>query len=334
MPIPVKIAGIGRYLPDRIVSNSEIETLCKLNTPVGWPPDWIEKRSGVRERRWVKGETNSFMAASAAQEAVAMAGLALTDIDLIINASGTQEQAIPDGGPLLQRELGLGESGIPSFSVHATCLSFLMALDVASQFMLSNRYQRILITTAEIASVGINFNEPESATILGDGAAAVVLTPTRDKHSAFHAAHFETYGKGAELTQIKGGGTRKHPNLAQTMPEDNLFQMSGPRLLMMLRQYGPSFLEQLRPGLSTGLGSIKLVVPHQASSLGLRILTHFGWPSKQIMVTLNTLGNCVSASIPMALYEAMQQGRLQRGDEMLLLGTGAGLSLGGIILTY
>ncbi len=329
MVVPVKIAGLGRYLPQRIVPNSEVEARCRL------PQGWIEKRTGVRERRWVNGETNSFMAARAAKEAINAANLTPADIDLIINASGTQEQAIPDGGPLLQRQLGLGESGIPSFSIHATCLSFLMALDVAANFILTRRYHHILITSADIGSAGINFNEPESASLLGDGAAAVVLTPTPERESSrFQAVHFETYGQGAELTVIKGGGTKKHPNHPQTAFEDNLFHMKGPKLLKMTRQYGADFLERLRPGLSQGLDSTKLVIPHQASLLALRMLRHFGWPNEQVMITLDCFGNCVAASIPMALYEAVKQERLQRGDEIFLLGTGAGLSLGGIILTY
>lgn len=329
MPVPVKIAGVGCYLPPRIVPNSQVEALC------GLPSGWIEKRTGIRERRWVNGESNTFMAAQAAVEAVSQAGLHLTDIDLIINASGTQEQAIPDGGPLLQRELGLGESGIACFSVHATCLGFLMALDVAAGLLATGRYRHILITNADVASCGLNFAEPESAALMGDAAAAVVVTQTPPgESSAFQAFHFKTYGQGANLTEIRGGGSRKHPNHPETRPQDNLFHMEGPALLKMTRHYAPAFLEQLRPGLSAGLGDIKLVIPHQASLLALRMLRHFGWPDAQIMITLVHLGNCVSASIPVALYEAVQQGRLQRGDEVLLVGTGAGLSLGGVILRY
>ena len=117
-PIPTKIVGVGHYLPERVVPNSEIEARC------GLPAGWVAARSGVRERRWVTDETNSYMAAQAALEAIADAGLTLNDIDLLINASGTQEQAIPDGGPLIQRQLGLATSGLPCFSIHATCLSF------------------------------------------------------------------------------------------------------------------------------------------------------------------------------------------------------------------
>ncbi len=157
MALPLKIIGLGRYLPARVVPSREVEVLC------GLPAGWIERRSGVRERRWAagaNGETSSFMGAQAAREAVAEAGLALTDIDLILNASGTPEQAIPDGGPLIQRQLGLGQSGIAALSVHATCLSFLAAIDLSATLLATGRYHRILIVTSEIGSVGINFKEP------------------------------------------------------------------------------------------------------------------------------------------------------------------------------
>lgn len=326
---PIKIAGLGRYLPGRIIPSSEVEALC------GLPAGWIEQRTGVKERRWATGESHAHMAAAAAREAVADAGLALTDIDLIINASGTQEQSIPDGGPLLQRELGLAESGVPCFSVHATCLSFLMALDVAASLLVTDRYRRILIATTEIASVGLNFAEPESAALLGDAAAAAVITRTPPgEPSTLHARHFETYSVGANLAEVRGGGSRYHPNHPDTTPADNLFHMHGPQLLKLTHRYSQNFLEKLRPGLSKSLGSIEWVVPHQASMLGLRLMSHFGWPFERVLITLDRLGNSVAASIPATLYQAVQDGRINRGSEILLVGTGAGLSLGGIILTY
>ncbi len=329
MSASVKIAGLGRYLPEHVVSNSEVEQRC------GLPTGWIEQRTGVLERRWVGQESNAFMAAQAAQEAIENAGLVATDIDLIINASGTQQQSIPDGGALLQRELGLGNSGTPCFSVHATCLSFLMALEIASNFLASGRYHHILISSAEIASRGINFKQPESATLLGDAAAAAVVTKTPNgEAAAIHAFHFETYGKGADLAEVRGGGTRKHPNQPNITPEDNLFSMNGPQLLKLTHQHSTDFLERLQPGLSQGLGDIRLVIPHQASMLGLRLLNRFGWPQEKVAITLDKLGNTVAASIPVTLYQVVQNRQVQRGDKILLVGTGAGLSLGGVILTY
>ena len=205
MSLPIKIAGVGRYLPERVVPSAEVEALC------GLPPGWIERRSGVRERHWATTETSSYMGAQAAREAVAEAGLALSDIDLIMNASGTPEQAIPDGGPLVQRQMGLGSSGIACLSVHATCLSFLAALDLCANLLATGRYQRILIVTSEIGSVGINFKDPESASLIGDAAAAAVVVRTPPgEAAALSAARLETYGDGADFTAIRGAGTRRH----------------------------------------------------------------------------------------------------------------------------
>src|SRR5579859_523733 len=329
MPLPIKIAGLGRYLPERVVPSAEVEALC------GLPAGWIERHSGVRERRWATTETASYMGAQAAREAVTEAGLALSDIDLIVNASGTPEQAIPDGGPLIQRQLGLGASGIACLSVHATCLSFLAAIDVAANLLAMERYRRILIVTSEVGSVGINFKEPESASLIGDAAAAAVVVRTPPGEAAgLHAARLETYGDGADFTAIRGAGTRRPPNHPDTRPEDNLFHMDGRQVLRMALGYSGPFLERLRPGLSRGLGDIALVVPHQPSLVGLRAMQTFGWPAERIVVSIDHLGNCVAASLPATLYEAVRQGRLRRGEQVLLVGTGAGLSLGGVILTY
>jgi len=328
-PIPIKITGLGQYLPARIVRNDEVERLCGLSS------GWIKRWSGVIERRWVTNETSSFMGAEAAKAAVTQAGLALTDLDLIINASGTPEQAIPDGGALIQHQLGLGDSGISCFTTHATCLSFLVALDLSSTLLATGRYQTILIVSSDVGSVGLNFAEPESASLMGDGAAAVVVSRSHaDEASRLHAARLETYSEGAELTVIRGGGTRRHPHNPLTQPEDNLFHMEGTNLLRMVRKYGAGFLERFYPGLSSSLVDIDLVIPHQASQAALRSLRHFGWPADKMVWTLPHLGNCIAASLPLTLYEAVQQNRLQRGDKVLMIGTGAGLSFGGIVLTY
>lgn len=327
--VPLKIAGLGRYLPERVVTNPELETLYGLR------PGWIEHHNGVRERRRATTETNSFMGAAAATEALAAADLQISDIDLILNASGTAEQAIPDSGALIQRALGVGDSGIPCMSVHVTCLSFLAALDLCASFLASGRYRHILVVSSEISSVGLNPQEPESATLIGDAAAAAVITPAPPGESSrLHAALFRTYGDGADFTAVRGGGTRRHPNLPITTTEDNYFHMDGSAVLRLVRSHVDGYLEELYPGLSTGLVDIDAVVPHQASKVGLRMLGRFGWTEDKTIRTLDWLGNCVAASIPATLYEGVADGRIRRGDKVLLVGTGAGLSMGGLVLTY
>ncbi len=324
----MKIAGVGHYLPSRIVTNEWLENECNLKK------GWIKRRTGVEERRWVEGESNSEMGAKAAEEALRMAQILPDQLDLIINASGTPEQAIPDGGALLQRALGLGKSGIPAWTIHATCLSFLVALDTASHFLWSGRYRNILIVSSEVASVGLNRKDPETYSLFGDGAAAVVICPSETKDSFLEQALFATYGEGAELTEIRGCGTKNHPSKPHVPLEDHFFSMKGRSTLRWIRKYKSSFLEELLPGLSQGLGDIKHVVPHQASGVGLRVMESLGWPSEKITRTLPYWGNCVSASLPLTLYQALREKQIQRGDKILLIGTGAGLSLGGIILKY
>jgi 3-oxoacyl-[acyl-carrier-protein] synthase-3 len=329
MSLPLKIVGVGRYLPKRIVPSSEVERMCGLKD------GWIERQTGVRERRWVNGESNSMMAAEAAREAIADAAMTWDQIDLILNASGTPEQAIPDMASLIQRQLGLGSSGIACMTIHATCLSFLVAVDIASTLIECGRYRNIMIVSADIASVALNYKEPESAALFGDAAGAVVVTRTpRGEGSALQVARLETYGEGANLTEIRGGGSRCPPNSETTTAEDNMFHMEGPKVYRLVRRYQDDFMENLRPGLSQGLGDIKLVIPHQASLLALRALRRNNIPDEQVMITLDRYGNCVASSLPITLYEAIKERRMERGDTVLLAGTGAGLSLGGIILTY
>jgi len=328
-PLPLKILGVGRYLPDRIVLSSELERKAGLTA------GWIERKQGVKERRRVALETNSEMSAAAAREALDDAGLQPADLDLILNASGTTEQAIPDGAPLIQHHLGLGESGIACFSVHTTCLSFLTAFDLSASLLATGRYRRILIASAEITSKGLNWADQETSTLFGDGAAAAVvgLTPAGEM-SAVHGARFETYGSGARFTQVMGCGTSRPPNHPDTRAEDNLFHMDAEAVLLMTFRHAPQFLEHLKFAIPGGLSQLDVVIPHQASRLALDSHTRFGFKRQQIVRTLECLGNCVAASIPLTLHAAIRCGRLSRGNRALLLGTGAGLSFGGVVFTY
>jgi 3-oxoacyl-[acyl-carrier-protein] synthase-3 len=327
---PVKISGMGRYLPERVVTAAEIEEMAKL------PAGWVEGKTGVSERRWVNGESTSFMGAQAAREAISNANMKLDDIDLIINASFTPVMAIPDSSCFLHRELGLERSGVPSFSIHATCLSFLRALDTAAALIATGRHRNVLIVSAEVGSIGLNFDEPESAALFGDMAVAAIVTPTpQDEASALLTSRFETYSQGADLCVIRGGGTYRHPNAQHTKREDNLFHMDGPQVFRLAHRYVPNFMEELRPGLSSGLGTISRVVPHQASMFAIASMQRtLGIPDEAVVINVNKYGNCIAASIPGALYEAVGDGRITRGDEILLVGTGAGFAIGGTILVY
>jgi len=274
------------------------------------------------------------MGAAAAKDALEAAEIAAADIDLIINASGTVEQTLPDGGALVQRALGLGRSGIPSFSVNATCLSFLAALQFAGPAIAGGSYRRVLVVSSDVASAGIDWTDPESAGLFGDAAAAAVLVPAEEMASAILTSHFATFGRDAELAQIRGGGTRWHPNDDDAEPAHNLFQMRGPQLLKRVLGRSRGFLDALLEHAPEGAREAALIVPHQASLPGLKLLSALGFEEERTVTTLETCGNCVAASIPLTLHHAVTEGRLERGALALLLGTGAGISMGGALLRF
>ncbi|MEZ6003608.1 MAG: ketoacyl-ACP synthase III [Planctomycetota bacterium] len=329
-PLPVRIAGVGRYLPSQVVDSQRVADLCGCDGP------WLERITGVGQRRWVSGdagEGNAAMGAAAAQEALQAAGWQAEDVDCLIYAAGTVQQLIPDTSVYVLRALGLADRGIVAHSVHSTCLSFVTGLETAAARIATGLSRRVLVVSSEITSGGLDFRDPESAGLFGDGAAAVALQASEPGQMArLESTHFETYASGAEWTTLKGCGTRRPPNDPQTRREDNLFAMDGPEVLRFTLRKAPRFLRRLLGDLDRD--SIDCIIPHQTSKAGLDALERLGMAGDRIVRILPTLGNCVAASIPLALYEAVQSGRLQRGQRALLVGTSAGLTLGGAVLVY
>ncbi len=329
--LPIKMAGLGWFLPERRVTNAELEA------QLGIPTDWIERATGVKERRYVSAyETAVSMGAAAAHMALQHAGLEVSDIDAIIGASAAPQQAIPCTAALLQRELGAPEGASACFDINATCLSFLFALQTAAHLVAANVYHSVLICSSEVVSRSLNPRERESAVLFGDGAAAAVITHSQlGEESAFCQALFETHSSGADLTEIIGGGTLHHPNDPQTTPEMNMFHMSGPAIFRQAALLMEPFLDRFFATSGWDRRQIDGVVPHQASRHAIEQLSRrFGFHSDQIILNIALRGNCVSASIPLAFAEAVYDGRVQRGDRILLVGTGAGLTLGAVALIY
>ena len=254
--------------------------------------------------------------------------------DLIINASGVPKQTIPDTSTFFQKELGF--DGVPSFSIHCTCLSFIAALHTASSLIQSKSYKRILIISSDRGTVGRNFKEPESASLLGDGAAAVLVEPSDIKDRSQFLYHtMNTWPSGTELTEVRGGGTRRHPLDPNTSRNDNLFSMDGPAVYKIARKEVYRML--LKTLKETGLKreSIDWVVPHQASKKAVEAYsTVGGFKKEKVLETVSRFGNCVAASVPMTLVMAIKNDQIKRNDLVMLIGTGAGLSAACSIFRY
>jgi len=319
----IKISGTGIYLPPRVETSEELVT--RINKPV----DWIHQKAGVFERRVSDIDVDK-MGAIAGKEALNNG----PPPDLIINASGVPKQTIPDTSTFFQKEMGF--DGVPSFSIHCTCLSFIVALHTASSLIQSKSYKRILIISSDRGTVGRNFKEPESACLLGDGAAAVLVEPSDMKDRSQFLYHtMNTWPNGTELTEVRGGGTRRHPLDPNTSRNDNLFSMDGPAVYKIARKEVYRML--LKTLKETGLErqSIDWVVPHQASKKAVEAYSTVGGFKKQkVLETVSRFGNCVAASVPMTLVMAIKNDQIKRDDLVMLIGTGAGLSAACSIFRY
>lgn len=328
--LPVKIAGLGWYLPEQCITNNHLEKR------YGIPAQWIEHSTGVQERRYATTETTISMAAAAARMALDDAALDVSSIDVIICASSVPQQAIPCTAALLQRELHAPEGASACFDINATCLGFLFSLHTVAYLIAAGVYRTVLICNSELPSFGLNPAERESVALFGDAATAAVVTRSQEyEESTIWHALFETHSSGADSTQIRGGGTLHHPNNPTTTPEMNLFHMQGPAVFKQALQVLGPFLDRFFCQIGWERTQLDAVVPHQASRHGIDLLTRkLGFRSEQIVNNLALRGNCVSASIPLALAEAVASGRIQRGNRIMLIGTGAGLTLGTLVLTF
>ena len=316
----IKITGFGYYAPPKI------ETAEYVSQKIDKSVDWIISRTGVKERRVSEIDVDK-MGALAAQEAIGESA----PPDLIINASGVPKQTIPDTSVFIQRALGL--KGIPSFSIHSTCLSFLTAFHNAASLIAANQYKKILIVSSDRGTIGRNFSEPESAALLGDASAAIILEPSVD--SKMITYKMETWPEGAEFTQVKGGGTYRHPDNPKTIDRDHYFTMSGPQVYKMARKKVYFMIQQILKDNHLTIHDIDCIIPHQASDTAIKAYSKFGgFPEDKVMNIIGQYGNCVSASIPLALSIAIQNKKIKRGDLVLMIGTGAGLSVASTLFKF
>jgi 3-oxoacyl-[acyl-carrier-protein] synthase-3 len=329
---PITILGTGHALPQREILSSELDI--KLSHPVGY----IESKSGVRKRHFAEPtETAAALGAKAAMQALRSAQLGLNDIDCLVAASATMDQGMPSNAALIHYELGLSNSGVPAFDVNASCLGFLAALDMVSLAIAAGRYRRVLIVAADIASCGLDWESIESSAIFGDGAAAAVVCLSEEKTgSKILSADLRTYSSGVGYCKIPAGGSRYHPSrINEPFIPLTTFRMDGKSVFKLAAEYLPGFLEQLLARAGLKREELDWVVPHQASHLALSHLTkRLGFRKEKVINIFAEYGNQVAASLPTTLDIAINDGRILRGQRLLLLGTGAGLSLGGIVLEY
>lgn len=328
------IAGVGHYVPSRVVTNAELEPM--MNTSDAW----IQERTGIQERRWFEEgkDTTANMGANAARKALEMAGVAANDVQLIVFATLSPDYFFPGSGVLLQRELGMTNNA-PALDVRNQCSGFIYALSVADQFVRTGMYDTVLVVGSEIHSSGLDKSPGGRgvSVIFGDGAGAAVLRPATGEGQGILSTHLYAQGEFAEELIVKEpSSNRDNRNVRMMENEQNLYpHMNGQNVFKHAVVRFPQVIKEALDQNGYQPADLNLLIPHQAN---LRITQYvqqkMGLADDKVFSNIQRYGNTTAASVPIALSEAVQEGRIKRGDLVCLAAFGSGFTWASALIKW
>ena len=332
-----KIIGLGHYVPDNIVTNDDLSKVMDTND------QWIQERTGIKERRWVQegdGQSTFTMGLEAAKKAISNSGINKEDLDLIVFATLSPDYYFP--GPGVQVQEALEINTVAALDIRAQCSGFVYSISVADQFIKTGMYKNVLVIGSELQSRGIDKSTRgrSISVIFGDGAGAAVLTREEDPSKGILSTHIHSEGKHAlELaTEAPGMGTRWVTDIIKdNNPEDFSYRpyMNGQ---FVFKHAVRRFSEVINEGLQKNnleVSDIDMLIPHQANlRISQFIQKKFGLSDDQVYNNIQRYGNTTAASIPIALSEAHQQGKVKEGDTVVLAAFGSGFTWGSVIIKW
>jgi 3-oxoacyl-[acyl-carrier-protein] synthase III len=329
-----RILGMGRYLPDRTVTNSDL-TACMDTSD-----EWIQQRTGIRERRFSEGSTGAAdMGAHAAREALDRAGVSADDVECIVFATLSPDVDMPASACLLQDRMGM--DGIPAFDVRNQCSGFLYGLAVADKFVKTGTYDHVLVVGGEVHSTGIDLTTRgrEVAVIFGDGAGAVVLGPEPDARRGLLSTHLHAEGKFAEKLWLESPASRERPRLTEEMitgDDARIFpKMEGRYVFRHAVTRFPEVIHEALDANGLTPADIALLIPHQANlRISQMVAMGLELPEEKVFNNIQRYGNTTAGSIPIALYEAVEEGRVHTGDLVCLAAFGAGFTWASALIRW
>lgn len=332
-----KIIGLGHYVPDNIVTNDDLTKIIDTND------EWIQERTGIKERRWAKEEdkeTTFTMGLEAAKRAIKNSGLDKDDIDFIIFATLSPDYYFPGPGVQIQEALDIKTVG--ALDVRNQCSGFVYAVSVADQFIKTGMYKNILVIGSELQSHGIDKTTRgrNISVIFGDGAGAAVLSREEDLSKGILSTHLHSEGKHAlELaTEAPGMGTRWVTDIIEENNPDDLSYFPYMNGQFVFKHAVVRFSEVIIEGLvknNLPKEAIDLLIPHQANlRISQFIQKKFGLSDDQVFNNIQKYGNTTAASIPIALSEAWEEGRIKDGDVVVLAAFGSGFTWGSVIIKW
>jgi len=318
-----RIASTGAYLPDNVVTNADLEKI------VDTSDEWIRDRTGIRERCVaLEGQTTADLAEQAARIAIKDAGIDPSEIDLLIVGTTTPDLVFPSTACLIQKRLGLGDCG--AFDVNAACCGFIYAMSIATQFIQAGTASKILVVGAETLTRMVDWTDRGTCVLFGDGAGAAVLVA--DSQPGVLSTHIHANGDYGDLLKVDVGVSRGF------LPEPRgglTIRMKGNEVFKVAVNTLGRIVDETLAHNKLSRHDLDWLIPHQAN---LRIIKatakKLGMPMERVIVTVDRHGNTSSASVPMALDEAIRSGRVQRGQLMLLEAFGGGFTWGAALVRY
>lgn len=331
-----KIIGLGFYVPDNVVTNDDLARIMDTSD------EWIQERTGIRERRFVSGDedTTTTMAVKAARKAIERAGIDKDEIDFIVMATLSPDYYFPGPGVLVQRDLELPTVG--AVDIRNQCSGFVYGLSLADQYIKTGMYRNILVIGSELHSKGLDMTTRGRgvSVIFGDGAGAVVLSREEDPGKGILSSHLHSEGSHAEeLSLIAPGMGRRWVTdiLKDNDPDDDSYYpyMNGQFVFKnAVVRFSEVILEGLKQNQLTPK-DIDMLIPHQANlRISQFIQQKFGLSDDQVYNNITRYGNTTAASIPIALTEAWEEGRIQEGDLVVLAAFGSGFTWGSVIIRW
>lgn len=324
-----RIAGTGSYLPSKLLTNADLEKLVDTND------EWIRERTGI-ERRHIAAddECTSDLALKATLRALEASGKTPQDLDLIIFCTVTGDQVMPSSACVLQDKLGC--KTIPAFDLSAACSGFIYGLSVADQFIRSGMYKTILVVGAEIIHRFVNYKDRETCILFGDAAGAFVVerAPTNDTQVIL-SSHLRAEGSLGDLFVLPAGGS-KIPFRQDVLDKgDQWLRMKGREIFKNAVRTMSSVCKEALEFNSVPQNEVDWLIPHQANSRIMEaVADHFEFPKNKVVSIVHEMGNTSAATVPVAFDTAVRDGRIQRGQTILLTAFGAGLTSGSCLLRY
>lgn len=323
-----KIVGLGGYLPDRVLTNRDLESI------VDTTDEWIATRTGIRERHVVADdEALVDLVERAGAAALSDAGVDPADVDLLIVATATVEQPIPASSAIVQPRLGLVNAAC--FDLSAACSGFTYSLNVARQFIATGEAATVLVVGAECLSRYVDWTDRTTCVLFGDGAAAVVLQPAPQGEGILQIA-WRTDGTLADLIAMPGGGCRYPPNSVESIEQRLPFiKMRGNETFKVAVRALTELSQTVLESAGIGIADIDLFIPHQANQRIIQAVgQRLGLRDEQVFSNVHRVGNTSAASIPLAMVDARDQGMLERGDLVLTSSFGGGLTWASALFRY